>query len=516
MPTLEALAQPQLNADFLKSHPEFASSSYEEPLPERVLQFGEGGFLRGFVDWMIHEMNCQGLFNGRVVVVQPIALGQVATLQQQGGAFTMLMRGIENGKVIEQQEVITSISRGINPYRDFDEYLRCAHNPDLRFIVSNTTEAGIAINSEDRLTDEPPVSFPAKLTRLLLERYNAFGGDLSKGFVLLPCELIDRNGDRLKEAVLQTAAAWNLSVEFVEWVQRANIFTNTLVDRIVTGYPRDEIQALWDESGYRDDLFNTSEPFHLWVIEGPASLASELPLAKAGFNVILTGNMKPYRDRKVGILNGAHTTTALAAYLSGFDYVGDSLADPLIANFMRGAIFDEVIPTLTLPQAELETFAAAVFERFRNPYIRHSLQSIALNSVSKYRARVLPSLERYVDLRGSLPRHLTFALAALIVFYRGTSVVDGALIGHRENHPYRVKDNLPILEKMAELWLTCGDSPEGVLAITENVLKQTEWWGKDLRTIPGLIEIVTRDVNRILSRGIRAAMADVSEPAAGR
>jgi tagaturonate reductase len=318
MPTLEVLAQPQLNADFLKSHPELAGSPSEAQLPERVLQFGEGGFLRGFVDWMIHGMNRQGLFNGRVVVVQPIPQGQVATLQQQGGAYTILMRGIEKGKVIEQQEVITSISRGINPYTDFDEYLHCAHNSDLRFIVSNTPEAGIAIDSEDRLTDQPPASFPAKLTRLLLERYNAFAGELSKGFVLLPCELIDRNGDRLKEAVLQTATAWNLDAEFVEWVQRANIFTNTLVDRIVTGYPKDEIQTLWDESGYRDNLFDTSEPFHLWVIEGPASLATELPLAKAGFNVILTDNMKPYRDRKVGILNGAHTTTALAAYLAGF------------------------------------------------------------------------------------------------------------------------------------------------------------------------------------------------------
>jgi tagaturonate reductase len=388
--------------------------------------------------------------------------------------------------------------------------IRCAHNPDLRFIVSNTTEAGIVFNSADKLTDSPPSSFPAKLTQFLLERYIAFRGDPSKGFVLLPCELIDRNGDRLKETVLQTAANWSLEPEFIHWLNNANIFTNTLVDRIVTGYPKDDIEALWKESGYRDDLFDSSEIFHLWVIEGPASLSRELPLAEAGFNVILTDNMKPYRDRKVGILNGAHTSVALAAYLAGFDYVGDSIADPLIADFMRRAIYDEVIPTLTLPKAELKIFAEAVFERFSNPFIRHSLMSIALNSVSKYKARVLPSLERYLDLQGELPPHLTFALAALIVFYRGTAIENGALIGHRDGQPYMVKDNLPILETMAAVWSNFDGSSAGIHALTDSILQQTEWWGKDLRELSGLSAAVAQNIDTILTCGMQVAIADVA------
>ena len=350
METSTAATLPRLNAEFLKNHHELAPEGTGESLPERVLQFGEGGFLRGFVDWMIDGMNRKSLFHGRVVVVQPIAQGMVATLKEQNGVYTHLARGLQKGAVVEEKDVITSISRGIDPYTQFSEYLKCAHNPDLRFIVSNTTEAGIVYRAEDKQCDQPPASFPAKLTLLLVERYKAFNGDPSKGFVLLPCELIERNGDNLKKAVLQTAANWNLESKIVAWIERANVFTNTLVDRIVTGFPRDEIQTLWQQSGYIDDLFNTSEAFHLWVIEGPASLASELPLHEAGFNVIFAKDMTSYRDRKVRILNGAHTTAVMAAYLAGEDLVGDCMKDPLISGFMKRAIYDEVIPTLTLPK----------------------------------------------------------------------------------------------------------------------------------------------------------------------
>lgn len=500
---------PHLNAEFLEAHPALSNGPAEKLLPERVLQFGEGGFLRGFVDWMIHGMNRKGLFNGRVVVVQPIAQGQVKMLNQQAGAYTLLMRGIEDGKVTERQELITSISRGINPYSNFQDYLQCAHNPDLRFIVSNTTEAGIAYSADDKQTDQPPASFPAKLTLLLLERYKAFKGDVSKGFILLPCELIDRNGDNLKKTVLQTAANWNLDAAFVQWIESANIFTNTLVDRIVTGYPRADVEALWSAAGYRDDLFDSSELFHLWVIEGPASIAAELPLVKAGFNVILSDNMKPYRDRKVGILNGAHTSTVPAAYLAGFEFVGDFMADPTLSTFMKQAIFDEVIPTLTLPKDELELFAAAVFERFSNPFIHHALLSITLNSISKYKARVLPSLKKYVSLRNELPSHLTFALAALIAFYRGTEIKDGTLIGHRDGKEYPIKDNQPILEKFAALWSAFDGSPAAVRVLTDEVLQQSEWWGKDLHEIPCLADTVAKYTNAILTKGVKAAIAEL-------
>jgi tagaturonate reductase len=497
---------PRLDAEFLKHHPELTPEESAEGLPERVLQFGAGVFLRGFVDWMIDGMNRKGLFRGRVVVVASMNPATVTALNQQNGAYTHLARGIENGRLVEEKRIITAISRGIDPYKNFDEYLKCAHNPDLRFIVSNTTEAGIVYETEDRQSDRPPVSFPAKLTLLLIERYKAFAGDMSKGFVLLPCELIERNGDKLKEAVLQTAEGWRVDPKIVRWIAEANIFTNTLVDRIVTGFPHDEIQPLWQQSGYVDDLFNTSEVFHLWVIEGPPALARELPLREAGFNVIFSDDMTPHRDRKVRILNGAHTATVLAAFQMGENLVGECMKDPLIRDFMTRAIYDEVIPTLTLPKQEQDAFAASVFERFSNPFIQHALLSISLNSVSKYKTRVLPSVEQYLAKKSELPACLTFSLAALITFYGGTEVRDGALIGHRGGEKYRIQDSSSILETFASLWSGFDGSSEGVRKLTESVLQREDWWGKDLRQLPGLSQAVSGYVESILKHGTDTSM----------
>jgi len=501
---------PRLNTQFLHHHPGLAPVGNVESFPERVLQFGAGVFLRGFVDWMIDGMNRKGLFLGRVVVVASTNPKTVAALHEQNGAFTHLARGIENGRLVEDKRIITSISRGIDPYDQFDDYLDCAHNPDLRFIVSNTTEAGIVYREEDKQGDRPPRSFPAKLTLLMFERYKAFAGDLSKGFVVLPCELIERNGDILKKIVLQTAANWGLGADVMEWIESANVFANTLVDRIVTGYPRDEIQAFNQLDGYVDDLFNTSELFHLWVIEGPAALARELPLREAGFNVVFSDDMTPYRDRKVRILNGAHTATVLAAYQAGENLVGDCMKDPVIRDFMTSAIYDEVIPTLTLPKGELDSFAAAVFERFRNPYIKHALLSISLNSVSKYRARVLPSVERYLAAKNELPPRLTFSLAALITFYRGTRIIDGALIGHRGSEEYRVQDDPAVLETFVRLWSECDGSVAALRKLTNAVLEREDWWGSNLSLMSGLPQAVSAHVESILRRGMRATIECMS------
>jgi tagaturonate reductase len=501
---------PRLNAEFLRHHPDLAPLDTVESFPERVLQFGTGVFLRGFVDWMIDGMNRKGLFRGRVVVVTSMNSGTVETLNRQNGAYTHLARGIENGRLVEEKRIIAAISRGIDPHKDFDEYLKCAHNPDLRFIVSNTTEAGIVYRAEDRQSDRPPASFPAKLTLLLIERYKAFAGDVSKGFVLLPCELIEHNGDKLREVVLQTATNWNVDPRIVKWIEAANVFTNTLVDRIVTGFPRSEIQTLWQQSGYIDDLFNTSEVFHLWVIEGPPALAKELPLREAGFNVIFAEDMKPYRDRKVRILNGAHTATVLAAYQAGENLVGECMQDPLIRDFMARAIYDEVIPTLTLPKQELDAFAAAVFERFGNPFIQHALLSISLNSVSKYKTRILPSLERDLEMKGALPARLTFSLAALITFYRGTEIRDGALIGHRSGEEYRIQDGQEVLETFARLWSGFDGSAEIIRKLTDSVLQRQDWWGKDLRQLPGFSESVSGHLESILNCGMRVTVQQMS------
>ncbi len=502
-------ALPQLNAKLLQKERLFGNTA-AAVYPEKVLQFGEGVFLRAFADWMIEGMNRKELFGGSVVVVQPLPQGMIEKLNEQDGLYTLVMRGVQNGKTIEEQEIISSISRGINPYTHFRDFLQCAHNPELRWIISNTTEAGIAYNAGDKLTDRPPSSYPGKLTVLLLERYKAFRGNINKGFVILPCELSDRNGDNLKKTVLQTAHNWQLEAGFLEWIEKANVFANTAVDRIVTGYPKDEAEAMWASAGCRDSLLDCGEPFHLWVIEAPAHLEKEFPLRDAGFNVIWTDDMTPYRDRKVRILNGAHTSSSLAAYLAGEDTVGEMMKNPLTGGFMKRAIYEEVIPTLTLPEEELAVFAEAVFERFSNPFIKHGLLNIALNSVSKFRARVLPSLQEYAKSRGDVPPCLAFSLASLIAFYRGTEIRNGALMGSRGGKEYLIQDSQEILKTFAELWSGCDGSNQAVAALAGKVLANQEWWGSDLRDIPKLADAVSADLQCILQCGMIAALAGLS------
>ncbi len=472
---------------------------------ETILQFGEGGFLRGFVDWMIHRLNSQGLYDGSVVIVQPLAQGMVPVLNAQDGLYTQILRGVQQGKVVEEREIISSVSRGIVPHSDFASYIALAKSPDLRFVVSNTTEAGIACSADDRLADQPPVSFPAKLTQFLVERYKAFNGDPKKGLVMLPCELIEYNGKNLKRCVLETAKKWELSPAIVQWIEECNLFCNTLVDRIVTGYPAAEAQGLYQELGYEDKLLNTGEIFHAWVIEGPRWIAEELPFAKAGLDVTLTDDYKPYRDRKVRILNGAHTMTVLGAYLAGKDMVKECMDDPVISKYLARGLAEEIIPTLDLPKADWESFAAAVSERFSNPYVKHALLSISLNSTSKYTARVLPSLKTYYTRRGVWPKRLTFSLAALLAFYRGKEMRDGALLGKRSaGNEYKIQDSPNVLAFFQGVW-----SQSGVTAtqVAKAALANTELWGEDLTKLPGLEAEVSCWLEGLLSDGAEKVFA---------
>ena len=375
--------------------------------PVRVIQFGEGGFLRGFVDWMLQKMNDAGVFDGSVAVVQPIREGLCDLLASQNGNYTHIIRGAEG----MDQTLVDVISGCVKPYEDFEGFLALADNPDARFVVSNTTEAGIEFLPADKATDTPPKSFPAKLTLLLKRR---FDGGLG-GFILLPCELIDRNGDNLKRCVLQYADLWDLGEDFKAWVEKDNVFCNTLVDRINTGYPKDEDLRL----GYEDRMVNTSEYFHLWVIECDCDIERELPLSLAGLNVIVTKDkLEMYRTRKVRILNGAHTSLVPYALLSGLDTVKSCMDDDVMREHIRKCVFEEIIPTLDLPREELEQYAADVLTRFSNPYIKHYLSSIALNSVSKFKVRVLPSILEYRKRFGKTPKTLVFSFAKLIDFYR--------------------------------------------------------------------------------------------------
>lgn len=473
--------------------------------PEKVLQFGEGNFLRAFVDWMIDKANRDGIYRGSIVLCQPIAQGLKDMINAQDGVYTLAMRGAENGQPVENIEVITSVSRCINPYENYEDLMEIARSADLEVVVSNTTEAGIAYHEGDRLTDRPPVSFPAKVTAFLYERYKAFNGDPQKGLLFLPVELIDNNGAELKRIVLKYAEEWELGQEFTEWVNTANEFTSTLVDRIVTGYPRDEISYFEEKLGYKDNIIDTSELFNLWVIKGDKKWADKLPVHKTDANVIWTDDVKPYKKRKVRILNGAHTSTVLAAYLAGFDIVGDFMKDDTVRTFMNDVIYKEVIPTLDLPKEELESFAAAVNDRFANPYIKHNLLDIALNSCSKFNARCLPSLLGYVEEKGKLPKCLTFSLAAFIKFYQG-EWKDGVYTGTRKDGTqYPLRDDEAVIRFFADAWAE-NDAEK----TAESVLSNKDFWsGKDLTEVPGLKDAVAGYLKEMDKKEIKEIMAEL-------
>ena len=430
---------------------------------EKIIQFGEGGFLRGFVDYFFQKLNDKGLFEGSVVVVQPIKTGMCDMLTAQNCEYNLFLRGVDNGKVVDEHTHIDVISRCINPYKDYEEYLSLAKNPDFRFIVSNTTEAGIVYEDDNKLSDAPANSFPAKLTALLYERFKAG----LPGFIILSCELIDHNGEELLKCCKKHALKWELGGDFGLWLERENSFCSTLVDRIVTGFPRDEHKALEERIGQSDNMMDTAEIFHLWVIQG--NHEDELPLQKAGFNVVWTDNVDPYKKRKVRILNGAHTSMVLAARLYGLETVGECMKDEKVSSLLRKSVFEEIIPTIGDTE-DNRKFGEAVFERFANPFIKHQLLSIALNSVSKFRARVLPTILEYKAKNGQYPKILSFSFAALIAFYK----TDEA------------NDSEEVVKFMKN-------------ASVADILKREDYWGEDLSD---MYDIVNNWYEKIEKEGV--------------
>lgn len=442
-------------------------------LTEKFLQFGEGNFLRGFVDWMIDRLNKEADFDGGVVVVQPLAQGLIPMINEQDGLYTLYLRGLQDGQKVEETRVVDCITRGINPFENTDEFFECASNPELRYIISNTTEAGIEYKPNQNPDDFAGLTFPGRLTLFMKRRFD----NKLPGFLLLPCELIDKNGDELKAGVLKYAKDFGYGDDFIKWVEEENYFTNTLVDRIVTGYPRDTASEMEKEYGYLDNIIDTAEIFHLWVIQGDKKYAEELPFDKIGLNVLWTDDVTPYKKRKVRILNGAHTMMVLAAHLAGLETVKEAMDDELVFNFMKTGVFDEIIPTLDLPKDELIQFANDVIERFQNPFIKHYLLSIALNSVSKYQVRVLPSVLEYIKENNKEPKCLVFSLAALIAFYR----TDAA------------NDNPDVMEFMKT-------------ASVDDILSKEEYWGTDLSMLKDSINGYLKSIEE---KGIRAAMEEV-------
>ena len=445
-------------ANFFK---QFAESVIN--MKETIIQFGEGNFLRGFFDYFLDVMNKNGLYDGKAVVIQPRECGKCGLLNEQNCQYNLYLRGIDKGEIKKEHHFIESISRCVDPYKSFDEYMSLAENPDLKFVVSNTTEAGIAFDESCKFDDKPCKSFAGKLTQLLYKRYKS---GLS-GFIFLPCELIDNNGDELKKCVVKYAEFWGLEDAFITWINNENTFSSTLVDRIVTGYPNDETAQL-----HKDDKFlDTAEIFHLWVIEG--DFENELPLKKAGFNVIWTDDAKPYKKIKVRILNGAHTSLVAGAILSGIETVGQAMGDETAFAFLNKAMKEEILSTIGENEDSI-SFANSVFDRFKNPFIQHKWRSIALNSVSKFSVRVLPTLLEYKEKNNRLPKCLTMSLAFLIYFYKNDS-------------PEDAPDVVEIMK---------NDS-------IEDILKNEALWGEKLSD---MIDTVTEYYNKIDTVGAKETM----------
>ncbi|MEG9476615.1 tagaturonate reductase [Mannheimia indoligenes] len=467
--------------------------------PTKIIQFGEGNFLRAFIDWQIDILNEKTDLNAGVTVIRPINTDFPPLLNTQDGLYTTIIRGLdENGNKVKESRIIRSVNNELNIYQSYDEYLQLAHNLDIKFIFSNTTEAGISYNEQDQFDNTPPSTYPAKLTRLLYERFTVVNGDDTKGFVIIPCELIDYNGEQLKALVLKYAEQWQLSVEFVQWIETANTFCSTLVDRIVTGYPRNEVAELEAELGYKDTFLDTAEHFYLFVIQGPKSLEKLLRLDQVDLNVLIVDDIKPYKERKVAILNGAHTALVPVAYLAGVDTVGEAMNDTELCQFVQHTMDKEIIPVLSLPQEELQQFADAVIKRFQNPFIQHQLLSISLNSMTKYRTRNLPQLLAYVEKLGKLPPHLTFALAALIAFYRG----------ERGGQAIPLQDDEYWLLNFKEWWQKVANGELTLEQLVRNVLSQQEHWEQDLTAVPGLVNTVTQQLSFILQKGMRKALQE--------
>ncbi|MDD7885255.1 tagaturonate reductase [Flavivirga sp. 57AJ16] len=468
----------------------------KEKLPIKVVQFGEGNFLRAFVDYAFQELNKAVDFNAGIVVIQPIDRGLVNILNEQDGLYTLFMKGIKKGKEIQDIELISNLVKGINPYTDFNDYLSLAKEDSLEFVISNTTEAGITYLESDKFEMQPPSSFPGKLTVLLYERFKHFKGDTSKGLTIIPCELINHNSETLKEIILKYVSDWNLGDDFKTWILESNSFHSTLVDRIVPGYPKDNIEAYSAQLDYSDNLIVAAEAFLLWVIEGGDELKAKLPFDKTNLDVKIVDDMQPYRTRKVRILNGSHTTMVPFSILYGNKTVKQSVDGNFTGDFINKAIFNEIIDTLDMDKDELIGFAEEVLDRFRNPFIIHNLSSIALNSISKFKVRVLPSLLEYVKIHKKVPTHLTFAFACLIRFYKGTW----------KGEKLPVNDSEDIVVNFNEIWKS-NDYHQ----ITNEVLSNEDYWEEDLTKIENLTNAVVLALREIDAYGVEEGFENFSK-----
>ncbi len=461
----------------------------------RTLQFGEGNFLRAFVDWMIHTTNKKLNADNGVVVVQPLDRGMVDLLKKQDNLYHLKLQGIKDGEPIQETELIDCIMDAINPYSDYEAYQNYFLSPDLELIVSNTTEAGISRIDNEDIYAAPPKSFPGKITQLLYKRYQHFGGAADKGLTFFCCELIDKNATVLKEIVLELAAANKLEQGFIDWVNNSNTFCSTLVDRIVPGFPKDNIKEIQAELGYEDNLVVMGEYFHVWAIEAPQHVREKYPFEDAGLNVVYLDDMTKFRDKKVRILNGSHTALVPVGLLSGYETVKEAFDDKDISDFINGMVEKEVIPNIEGDKEALKVFAGEILERFFNPYIRHFLKDISLNSLSKWMTRDYPSLLDCYKKDGKVPDKLAFSLAALLILYKGAY----------NDLEFTVNDTAEHVAFIQEAWNTNSS----YASLTKQILSNKSIWVEDLMAIEGLSDKVATFIADIMENSIQKALKKV-------
>lgn len=459
--------------------------------PLRVIQFGEGNFLRAFIDWMIDIFNKETDYDGTVAIVQPIERGMVSVLKEQGCLYHHLRQGIENGETIDEIRKIECVSQAVNPFKKPEAYYKLAEGPEVELIVSNTTEAGIEFKKDDTPAEnELADTFPGKLTQLLHHRFKHFNGDPQKAVSIMPCELIESNGDNLKTCILKYIELWNLGDDFKNWINEHTAFANTLVDRIVPGYPKEEIDEIKERIGYDDNLVVKSEAFHLFVVQAPEKLQKIFPAEKAGLNVKFVDDITPYRTQKVRILNGAHTSMVQIGLLSGLETVREAMEHEVVGEVMQEIMFEEIVPTIKIPGGDPTEFAKEIKSRFVNPFIRHELIDISLNSVSKYKVRVLPSVLDYQEMNGELPKRLVFALACLIKLYKDR---------HEE-----LRDDAENLEFFKERKNLPAEK------LVDEVLSNTSFWEQDLTQVDGMRDLVLKFYNSITTTEMLKAIQNIN------
>ncbi|MEX0288856.1 MAG: tagaturonate reductase [Flavobacteriaceae bacterium] len=465
-------------------------------LPLKIMQFGGGNFLRAFVDWMIHVLNERTNFNAGVAIIKPTEYGDYHDLKAQEGLFTVVLDGLKNGKFTEERTLVSVVQQVVNCYQEWMAYLELAKTEELRFIISNTTEAGIRFDPEDQFSDDPPKEFPAKLTIWLYHRFKHFNGDMSKGCIFLPCELIEDNGEALKTTILQYTRHWELPETFINWIQNANYFCSTLVDRIVSGYPKDRAVTIQNHLGYKDALLVAGEYYHSWVIDAPDNVKEELPFANTDLNVSFVEDLGPYREMKVRILNGAHTAMVPVGYLADKSLVKEGMDTPFLVQYIEELLQEEVAKTLNFPDQVKQRFANDVLDRFRNPILKHQLISIALNSTSKFVSRLLPSLRDFVEAEGRLARRIVFSLSALIVFYKGN--FNGKQIA--------LNDDEEVVQFFKESWNDHSSGNTTLEEMTTKILRNSAIWSEDLTLYPDLLTQVVHNIQNIEKFGIEKSL----------